>query len=716
MVSDIYIINTLWPSMHQTKPSLQPQPLPKPSPPLQRPPVWRRLNNPSSPSRSSLTRSSNHTNLNGFNLPTHVDRSTESSSARKTSPTPNVMPSATGILPALKTPRPGESSQSGEVIEKKVTAGKPLLERLGMRELTLLERLGMPIRKGAMSRTCDGTGMTMTIPLEVSRSGHDTTMTSTTSSTLGTGVCGGEDLLGGVERMSALNEKLRCSRPSITSTPRRLLVVLTTKATAPNSLIPSGARSSAIAISTSELSLKISSPSKPSTMILSSLVKERSSRSAVDPQGRGDGSAPKVTGSLPGTAIVMLSSGPTRIAGMSSGSTTNTLQLNSPPALTTDVSHCMRLPHGNMSSKMDTSPLPTLTNSSTSRTATSTLTEQHTKMTSPPETDLRGVEVRKEARLLPAASITRKRGAPITHANSAMSAAGVEEITHDTDVPLRPSKRTRVGPGIDKSVDGARPRFLRFAFGCHDIGRTPSATYTESAQPIPSVPQGDYRYSDITSTIATHSHLFKIVTPIRVDRFEQLLTRHPNRSLVESVCHGLRVGFWPFANTGDPALQPLGTVERLSGPPNLHDQSISFLPHQRDEEVTLDRYSPSFGPSLLAGMTAQPVFTVPKKGPSKLRLVNDHSACTHSLNSLIPADGGFVKLDNISDLVTNIHAIMAQNGGHHPAWFWESDASQAYCQLPMHPCWQVCQATLIDRDYHVDRCAVFSNHVSGHCC
>src|SRR5260221_1709966 len=169
-----------------------------------------------------------------------------------------------------------------------------------------------------------------------------------------------------------------------------------------------------------------------------------------------------------------------------------------------------------------------------------------------------------------------------------MSAMGVEEITHNTNVPLRPSKQTQVGPGIDKSVDGAHPRFLRFTFGHHDIGHTPSATYTESAQPIPSVLQGDYRYSDITSTITTHSHLFKIVTPIQVDWLEQLLTCHPDRSLVESVCHGLHVGFWPFANTGDPALQPLGTVECLSGPLNLDDESISFLRHQRDEEVMLD--------------------------------------------------------------------------------------------------------------------------------
>ena len=105
-------------------------------------------------------------------------------------------------------------------------------------------------------------------------------------------------------------------------------------------------------------------------------------------------------------------------------------------------------------------------------------------------------------------STIRKRGAPTTHANSAMSAAGVEEITHNTDALLRPSKQFQVGQGIDRSVDGARPHFLRFAFSHHDISRTPSMTYMESAQPIPSVPLGDYRYSDITSTIAAHPHLF----------------------------------------------------------------------------------------------------------------------------------------------------------------------------------------------------------------
>src|SRR5260221_5754556 len=59
--------------------------------------------------------------------------------------------------------------------------------------------------------------------------------------------------------------------------------------------------------------------------------------------------------------------------------------------------------------------------------------------------------------------------------------------------------------------------------------------------------------------------------------------------------------------------------------------------------------------------------------------------------------------------------MMARNGNRCPAWLWKSDASQAYHRLPMHPQWQVHQATLIDGNYHVDRCAVFGNWASGRC-
>src|SRR5260370_30058861 len=108
-------------------------------------------------------------------------------------------------------------------------------------------------------------------------------------------------------------------------------------------------------------------------------------------------------------------------------------------------------------------------------------------------------------------------------------------------------------------------------------------------------------------------------------------------------------------------------------------------------------------------MVAQPIFTMPKKGSTKLHLVNDHSAGTTLLNSLILAEG-FVKLNNLSDLATNIHATM---GRHCPMLLWKSDASQAYYHLPMHPQWQVHQASLIDREYHMDHCAVFGSCTSG---
>src|SRR5258708_97087 len=56
---------------------------------------------------------------------------------------------------------------------------------------------------------------------------------------------------------------------------------------------------------------------------------------------------------------------------------------------------------------------------------------------------------------------------------------------------------------------------------------------------------------------------------------------------------------------------------------------------------------------------------------------------------------------------------MHKNPGMRPRLLWKSDASQVYRHLPMHPCWQVWQVTLIDGAYHIDRCTVFGNHASG---
>ncbi len=88
-------------------------------------------------------------------------------------------------------------------------------------------------------------------------------------------------------------------------------------------------------------------------------------------------------------------------------------------------------------------------------------------------------------------------------------------------------------------------------------------------------------------------------------------------------------------------------------------------------------------------MVSQPVFTVPKRGSAKLHLVNDHSAGLKSLNSLILTEGGFVILNNLSDLGVNIQAAMHKNVGVRLKLLWKSDASEAYRWLPMHLHWQI---------------------------
>ncbi|EIW79269.1 hypothetical protein CONPUDRAFT_25986, partial [Coniophora puteana RWD-64-598 SS2] len=166
--------------------------------------------------------------------------------------------------------------------------------------------------------------------------------------------------------------------------------------------------------------------------------------------------------------------------------------------------------------------------------------------------------------------------------------------------------------------------------------------------PLPRPPDSEFRNKLATDTIRQHPELFKIVSPINVERFEKLLEGHPNRAFVQSVCAGFRNGFWPFAR------------DRPDGYPDTWDESqsdinnpehLEFLNSQILEEVGLGRFSPAFGPDLLPGMYSSPVHVVPKPGSSKLRLVTDQSAGDFSPNSLIDKrDIAGACLDNIRDL------------------------------------------------------------------
>jgi hypothetical protein len=90
----------------------------------------------------------------------------------------------------------------------------------------------------------------------------------------------------------------------------------------------------------------------------------------------------------------------------------------------------------------------------------------------------------------------------------------------------------------------------------------------------------DYKFTDITMTIKSNPSLFKVVSPINVDRLEALLSSHPNHALVNSICSGFPSGFWPFADVEDPESIPSGVVFRPKGAPDLNTESVEFLKKQ----------------------------------------------------------------------------------------------------------------------------------------
>lgn len=63
--------------------------------------------------------------------------------------------------------------------------------------------------------------------------------------------------------------------------------------------------------------------------------------------------------------------------------------------------------------------------------------------------------------------------------------------------------------------------------------------WTKYANPLPAVLEKELANAKAMKTIRENPDLFKIITPINVDQFEELLKSHPNRPFVESICRGL---------------------------------------------------------------------------------------------------------------------------------------------------------------------------------
>jgi hypothetical protein len=257
-----------------------------------------------------------------------------------------------------------------------------------------------------------------------------------------------------------------------------------------------------------------------------------------------------------------------------------------------------------------------------------------------------------------------------------------------------------------------RPKYLQRSVWT-DIDTSPSfsptASCTLSDKPLPRPPPQEFLNLEAMDTIRNNPHLFKIVTPINVNQFEILLESHPNRPFVQSVCTSLQEGFWPWANTQK---EEYPVTWDFSERPPKTELEASFLRDQRDVELNADRYSESFGAHLLPGMYSTPIHAVPKPRSAKLRLVNDHSAGSFSLNSMIAREDVVgAKMDSISDLI----GALLRYRKRHPdktIILFKSDVSAAYRRLPLHPLWQIKQIVTIDNARHVDRCTSFGGRGS----
>ena len=252
------------------------------------------------------------------------------------------------------------------------------------------------------------------------------------------------------------------------------------------------------------------------------------------------------------------------------------------------------------------------------------------------------------------------------------------------------------------------PRYLRgFLWDISNYSASPTALSTLHDDPLPSPPPSEFNPSAV-STLSSHSHLFRIVTPIDVSAFHELLRNHPNPLFVQSVIDGLTNGFWPWS-ASNPSFP---TTHDESHRPPKSDKERQFLRSQRDIEVAAGRLSPSFGPDLLPGMYSMPIHSVPKPRSSDLRLVVDHSAGDFSLNAMIPREAiAGCRLDTLKHLGGALLQYRRKHGNVRLVLF-KSDVSLAYRRMPLHPLYQLKQVITVDGNRFVDRCNNFGNRAA----
>lgn len=260
------------------------------------------------------------------------------------------------------------------------------------------------------------------------------------------------------------------------------------------------------------------------------------------------------------------------------------------------------------------------------------------------------------------------------------------------------NEEDKIGGGVFDSVmeeegESNLPRFMRgFGFRDDTVPRgSRTAEFTVRDDPLPRPLPNEFD-GPAWVTIQNNPHLFRVQTPINVDRLESLLETHPNKPFVQSVLLGLREGFWPWATTQSREDFPVTWDNSWAPLPSARERD--FVNDQCELEASLGRHSPAFGPELLPGMYSTPVITVPKPHSNDLRLVANQSAGDFCQNNMV--DKSQTKGNRLDSLLVFLPLLLAPSrssrfAGNHCSRSMlsnrrtSSSSTHPSSRIPLHP-------------------------------
>jgi hypothetical protein len=230
---------------------------------------------------------------------------------------------------------------------------------------------------------------------------------------------------------------------------------------------------------------------------------------------------------------------------------------------------------------------------------------------------------------------------------------------------------------------------------------SPSALYTETAPPLPSPPEHLINDPTIQAALRASADYIKVSTPFDVDKFERMLSDHPNQPFVRSVTKGMREGFWP-CDEGDWKLELEEVIDNQVG----STEDLHALRAFRDREIEAERWSTPI-PGLVPGMKVSPMFVAWQN--EKPRVITDH-ARSH-VNDGIPAAEAKVKYDDMRSFGGALHYAQLDNPGRRLILY-KDDIATAFLNLPVHPIWQLRQVVSLDDVFHIVWRLIFGSRAS----